>query len=129
MDCVVDAGALLELLLRGSRAEAVERALDGRRMAAPTHVDIDVLAALRELKRDRALSPARVDRVLADLYAAPVERYTVRTLLHRVWSTSAVLPAYDAGYVALAARLGCPLVTTDHRIARVPDLPADVITV
>ena len=129
MDCVVDAGALLELLLRGPCADAVERARDGRRMAAPTHVDVEVLAALRVLEHRGELGPEQVDALLSDLHAAPVERYSVRTLLRPAWSLRARLSAYDACYVALAARLSCPLITTDARIAAVPDLPAQVIAV
>lgn len=129
MDCVVDAGALLELLLRGPRAHAVERALDGRRMVAPTHIDVEVLAALHALERGGLIDPQRVETVLADLYAAPVERYSVRTLVRPMWALHTVLSAYDACYVALAARLSCPLLTTDDRIAAVPDLPAKVIAV
>lgn len=129
MDCVVDASALLELLLRGPRAAAVAAALDGRRMAAPTHVDVEVLAALRALEHDGALGPERVDVLISDLHQAPVERYSVRTLLRSVWAMRTQLPPYDACYVALAARLECPLVTTDRRLAAVRGLPARVISV
>jgi predicted nucleic acid-binding protein len=129
MDCVVDAGALLELLLRGPRAPALERALDGRRMAAPTHVDVEVLAALHALERGGLIDQRRVEAVLADLHAAPVERYSVRTLVRPMWALRSARSAYDACYVALAARLSCPLLTTDERIAAVPDLPATVIAV
>lgn len=128
-DCVVDAGALLELLLRGPRAEAVGRALDGRRMAAPTHVDVEVLDALHALETDGVIGSERVDAVLTDLHTAPVERYSVRTLLRSVWALRTALPAYEACYLALAARLSCPLVTTDPRLATMPDLPAPVISV
>jgi predicted nucleic acid-binding protein len=33
---------------------------------------------------------------------------------------------YDAVYVALAAALDAPLVTTDHKLARTPGLPCAV---
>lgn len=128
MDCVVDAGALLELLLRGSRADAVENALRGRRIAAPSHLDVDVLAALQTLRAHALIQDDRAGEVLTDLYTAPVDRYSVRTLLKQSWALDG-LSAYDACYVVLAGRLGCPLVTIDQRIAQVRDLPAEVIAV
>jgi predicted nucleic acid-binding protein len=124
--CVLDAGALLELLLRTMRAESVQSAVDDRQMVAPAVIDAEVLSALRGLERSRALPPDRAAVAVDDLRAAPVERYPLDPLLERAWSLRDRLNAYDALYVALAVELDCPLVTTDDRIPD-PRLPAQVL--
>lgn len=124
--CVIDAGALTEVLLRTLRAEAVEAAVDDRQLVAPAVIDAEILSALRGLERVSAVTAERAAIAVADLQVAPVERYGLEPLLGRAWSLRNRLHAYDALYVALAIELDCPLVTTDSQI---PDrrLPATVI--
>ncbi|WP_027286580.1 hypothetical protein [Ruania albidiflava] len=43
-----------------------------------------------------------------------------RVLLQDAWSRRAALRVSDAQYVALADRLGAPLLTCDARLARAP---------
>jgi predicted nucleic acid-binding protein len=124
--CVLDAGALLELLLRTMRAESVVAAVDDRQMVAPAVIDAEVLSALRGLERNRAVPPDRAAVAVADLRTAPVERYLLDPLLERAWGLRDHLNAYDALYVALAVELDCPLVTTDDRIPD-PRLPAQIL--
>ncbi|HVQ90001.1 MAG TPA: type II toxin-antitoxin system VapC family toxin [Mycobacteriales bacterium] len=126
MYCVIDAGALFELLLRGLRAGAVERAVDGRDLVAPAVIDAEIMAALRGLERSHSLSAARAGAALEDLRRSPVRRFPLAPLLDRAWSFRDKLTAYEALYVALAIDLDCPLVTTDDRIPS-PRLPATVI--
>lgn len=126
MYCVIDAGALFELLLRGLRFGAVERAVGGRQLAAPAVIDAEILSALRGLERGRSLQPARAAAAIDDLRRAPVRRFPLDPLLERAWSFRDRLTAYEALYVALAIDLDCPLVTTDDRIPS-PRLPATVI--
>ena len=124
--CVIDAGALLELLLRGLREAAVRAAVDNRQLVAPAVIDAEILSALRGLERISAVSAVRAAQAIQDLQVAPVERYPLAPLLDRAWGLRDKLPAYDALYVALAVRLNCPLITTDDRIPS-PRLPASVI--
>jgi predicted nucleic acid-binding protein len=124
--CVIDAGALFELLLRGLRSAAVERAVGGRQLVAPSVIDAEILAALRALERSRSLLPSRALAAIEDLRRAPVRRFALDPLLDRAWSFRDRLTAYEALYVALAIDLDCPLVTTDDRIPS-PRLPAAVI--
>jgi len=124
--CVIDAGALLELLLRTMRAKSVQAAVDDRQLIAPAVIDAEVLSGLRGLERGRAVTPQRAALAVADLRTAPVERYPLDLLLDRAWELRDRLHAYDALYVALAVELDCPLVTTDDRIPS-PRLPAQVL--
>jgi predicted nucleic acid-binding protein len=124
--CVIDAGALVELLLRGLRASRVERAIDGRDLVAPAVIDAEILSALRGLVRGHAVDAARAFDAISDLHSAPVQRYPLEPLLDQAWALRDRLTAYDALYVALALHLDCPLVTTDDRIPS-PRLPATVI--
>ncbi len=80
-------------------------------------LDSEVTNGLRRLAR------SEIDEHVAagalDVWrAAAVERFPVLPLLGRVWELRHNLSAYDAGHVALAESLGCPLVTADGRLAR-----------
>jgi predicted nucleic acid-binding protein len=124
--CVIDAGALLELLLRTLRAESVQAVVDDRQLIAPAVIDAEVLSALRGLERTRVVTPQRAAQAVTDLRTAPLERFPLHPLLERAWGLRDNLHAYDALYVALAIELDCPLVTTDDRIPN-PRLPAQVL--
>jgi len=124
--CVIDAGALLELLLRTMRAESVQAVVADRQLVAPAVIDAEVLSALRGLERVSGVTAARAALAIVDLRLAPVERHPLEPLLDRAWSLRNQLNAYDALYVALAIELDCPLVTTDDRIPS-PRLPARVL--
>jgi predicted nucleic acid-binding protein len=124
--CVIDAGALVELLLHTLRAGSVRAAVDDRSLAAPAVIDAEILSALRGLERIRAVTPVRAAQAVEDLRAASIERFALDPLLDRAWSYRDHLTAYNALYVALAVELDCPLVTTDDRILS-PRLPAQVI--
>jgi len=124
---VVDASALLELLLQtplGSRVEArIFR--DGDDLHAPHLVDVEVVQALRRLVRTREVASRRADEAIADLVDFDLHRHAHMDLLGRVWRLRDTITAYDAAYVALAEAIGAPVVTCDgplrdavgHRVA------------
>ena len=51
-----------------------------------------------------------------------LERHRHGPMLRRIWARRSNLTAYDAAYVALAEILDGPLLTTDRRLARAPNL-------
>jgi predicted nucleic acid-binding protein len=129
MPAVVDASALVELLLQGERAPAVAHAVRGTEMTAPDVVNPEVLSVLRRMERTGDMRPERARQAVADLLDAPVRRYATLPLLPVVWELRGSVSAYDACYVALARALGCPLVTGDLRLTRAPGLGVPLVAV
>jgi predicted nucleic acid-binding protein len=119
---VVDASALLEVLLRSSAGRAAQTRLfaPGESLHAPHLIDIEVAQTLRRLVAHAGLDGARAKAALTDLSAFSVRRYSHDWLLPRVWELRANLTAYDAPYVALAEALDATLVTCDGRLAAAP---------
>lgn len=117
---VLDASAVLELLLRGAGWETVqERALGGAAYA-PDLLDVEVLHVLRRLwLRDRLTGPG-VERALAVLEDLPLVRVPSAHVLRAAWRYRANLSAYDACYLAVAELVGGRLVTRDRALAGVP---------
>lgn len=122
MIVVVDASAVLELLLRTSRAERLsERLLDPEvSLHAPYLLDLEVAQVLRRYWRATELSGDRAGEALADFRDLRIHRHPHEPLLSRVWELRHNLTAYDAAYVALAEALGGPLLTRDGRLASAP---------
>jgi predicted nucleic acid-binding protein len=129
MPVVVDASALVELLLQSERAPAVLQVIGDTELAAPDTINPEVLSSLRRLERIGALPPDRATQAVEDLRDARLQRFPTLPLLPTVWTLRATVTSYDACYVALARDLGCPLVTADRKLSRAPGLGVPLITV
>ena len=116
---VEDASALIEVLLRTSRAELVEERLfgAGETLHAPHLIDIETTQVLRRYALGGQIDGARGRAALDDLADFPLRRYPHNVFLPRIWDLRHNLTAYDAVYVALAEVLDAPLVTRDRRLA------------
>jgi predicted nucleic acid-binding protein len=115
---VVDASALLEVLLRTPAAQAVESRLFEERQTlhAPHLLDAEVAHVLRRYANIGEIDEKRGSEALADLTDFPIRRYPHDFLLSRVWGLRSNFTAYDAIYVALAEALNAPLLTRDQRL-------------
>ena len=116
---VVDASAVLDVLLRTGRAAGVEARIFRRTetLHAPHLLDLEVLQVLRRYaQRDMSLDRAQL--AISDFLDFPITRYPHDLFVHRIWEMRTRLTAYDAAYVALAEALDAPLLTCDARLAR-----------
>jgi predicted nucleic acid-binding protein len=116
---VVDASALVEVLLRTPAAAQVEKRMfvTDQTMHAPHLLDIEVAHAIRRYAASGEISDERGRHALVDLADLPVQRYPHAVLLPRIWSLRHSISAYDAAYVALAEALDANLITRDKRLA------------
>ncbi len=81
-------------------------------------------AACRMLLTDRSAA-----RAVEVWHSIPIELWSVRTVVDRLWALTGALSAADAAYVTLAERLGAPLLTGDRTLAKVPEIRAEVVVV
>ena len=119
---VVDASALLELLLQTALGARVEARLfrDGAELHAPHLVDVEVVQGLRRLVRSGEVSSRRADEAMADLTDLDVHRHAHVDLLGRAWKLRDNISAYDAMYVALAEAIEASVVTCDGPLSKAP---------
>lgn len=123
LDASVAAAALLEATPQGERLRARLAASD---VHAPHLIDAEVGSVLRKRVAAGALPHAQGAAALRVLAALVDERYPHPPLAAAAWHLRHNLTYYDALYVALATRLGAPLLTADTRLTRAPGLPCTV---
>ena len=114
---VVDASAMVDLLIGTRLCEAVRRRLERHVLHAPAHLDAEVLSALERLHRAGKLSETEVTTRLARFAAAPLERHELAVLIEGAWNLRHNLRLVDALYAELALQLQAPLITTDGGLA------------
>ena len=125
---VVDASAVLDVVLRTAAASPIEERLfaDGERLHAPHLIDLEVIQAIRRHRLRDEITEERALHAVELLSVLPLRRHDHRPLADRVWALHRNLTAYDAAYVALAEALDAPLVTRDARLASAPGHRATV---
>lgn len=114
---VVDASAIVDLLVGSPIATAVRDRLGGNELHAPAHFDAEVLSALGRLHRGGHLSIRQVTARVGRVKTAPIERHLLAGLVEGAWKKRHNLRLVDALYVELAGQLDAPIVTTDNGLA------------
>lgn len=125
---VVDASVLAPALADdGVDGDRARGGLRGRRLAAPSLIDLEVLSVVRRAARSGRLADRRACQALDDLTALPLRRAPHLPHLPRIWELRDNLTAYDAAYVALAEAIGADLLTADERLGRAPGIRCNVV--
>lgn len=124
---VLDAAAVVDLLVRSEPGERVRRRLaadHGAVLLSVAHLDAEVFSALARLNRAGELGTREVSELLGRLASLDMRRVPISgELLAAAWSMRDNVAARDALYVAAAQGVEGALITTDERLARaVPDL-------
>jgi predicted nucleic acid-binding protein len=115
---VIDASAMVDLLVRSPIGEAVAQSLIATTLHAPAHFDVEVLSALARLHRAGHLTEGQVAQRLEQLRTAPIERHHAADLIQPAWARRHNVRITDGVYLALAAELDTRVVTTDRALAR-----------
>lgn len=126
-DAVLDNSALIELLVGESPDTSLRWWAVHRHLVAPEVIDLEAAQVLRRLAASGKLGGAVASRLLDKVVAWPLERFPHRALLRRIWELRSNATAYDASYIALAERLGVPLLTCDAKLENAPGHRATVV--
>ncbi|MFP5347230.1 MAG: type II toxin-antitoxin system VapC family toxin [Actinomycetes bacterium] len=126
-DYVLDASALvLALVGKTDTSDALRERLRRMRGHAPHLIDAEVGNVLRRHELAGRISGSEAEAAMGASQVIIEHRYPhTGPLAALAWTWRANLSFYDALYVALAVRLGVPLVTADARMAGAPGLPCE----
>jgi predicted nucleic acid-binding protein len=115
---VLDASALVDVVLVQRNATWILGLLDEEEVAAPSHQPAEVLSALARLVRSGGLAPDAA-RIALDAALGRAQQLVPPSAAHvrRAFALRDRIRVSDGLYVALADELGCPLVTTDRKLA------------
>jgi len=125
---VLDASAVVELVLGTRIGAEISQRLANPAISwhSPELVDLEVLNVIRRYVLADRVGPERATAAVRNLSELDLQRHRHGSMLRRIWARRLNLTAYDAAYVTLAEILGGPLLTTDVRLAKAPDLPIPV---
>jgi predicted nucleic acid-binding protein len=117
---VVDASVAIKWLIEEAGTGAAE-ALRGRHLVAPQLIRVEVANVLRTIAARGLAPPERAVELLALFQSAPLDIVDADDALERRALDLAMAlahPVYDCLYLALAERMGAPMVTADTRFLR-----------
>ena len=124
---VLDASALVDVVLGRPAATWVLDEMVGEDACAPGHLSAEVLSALARFVRADELTVADARSALDDATALVIESVLPTAAhLRRALELGERIRVLDGLYVALAEERRCPLLTTDLRLARA-ELSCDVL--
>ena len=125
---VVDSSLLVAALASddGQAFRVREKLAEDPEWHAPEHIRVEVTSAIRGRVLGRKLAIDRAETALRVLGQMEIAAAPWSMLAGRVWELRDNMTPYDAAFIALAEQLGCPVVTTDRKLADCPTRRCDV---
>jgi predicted nucleic acid-binding protein len=114
---IVDASAMVDLLVGSPLAAAIGTRLRGHELHVPAHFDAEVLSALGRLQRNGDITARQVTTRIQRVTSAPIQRHLLAPLLAGAWKRRHNFRLVDALYVELADRIDAAIVTTHAGLA------------
>ena len=113
---VIDASCLIDFLTDASRGRLIAPHLEDD-LFAPDILVAEMHQCLRSFERSGVASDAELQQCRSQFADAAIDYLPVWPYERQIWEWRHSVSTYDAMYVALAADLGCPLLTSDRRLA------------
>ncbi len=116
---VLDASALVEIIVPTSLGQRLFELTIGADLHAPDLIDVEAVSGLRRQARMGNLTPEEGAAALDDVLTLPLHRHPRSSLLSGTWRWRENLSTYDALYLELAIAAEAPLLTIDRGLAGV----------
>ncbi|MFV1969437.1 MAG: type II toxin-antitoxin system VapC family toxin [Acidimicrobiia bacterium] len=114
---IVDASAMVDLLVGSPLADSIQARLRGHELHVPAHFDAEVLSVLGRLHGGGHLTVRQVNARLQRIAAAPIQWHALPPLLAGAWRRRHNLRLVDGLYVELGNELDASIVATDAVLA------------
>lgn len=126
---VIDASVVAAALLdSGDDGRWSAEQLARLEIAAPHLILVEASNVIRRAVLSGGFSEAEGSMAHSDLARMNLELFSFAPLADRIWELRSNVTSYDAWYVALAERLGSPLLTLDERLARAAGVRCEIRT-
>ncbi len=119
MDIVIDASALLAVLLNEPERERIIAATRGVGLSAPASLEYEIGNALSSVLKRKSLSVAECVAVHQATVQVPIRFLKPDLQAAIIVSGEEGIYAYDAYYIVCAERLGLPLLSLDKPLIKV----------
>ncbi len=126
---VVDASAVVDLLVRAADSNSAAIVSRQDRLLAPSQIDVEVCGALKKLERRGRLTSPVASALVGSFRSMVTELVPNRKLMPLAWRLRHNCSMGDAFYVALASALAVPLLTRDRRLAAAASDEVEILLV
>lgn len=124
---VVDSSAWVDAVIGEATPTLIDALASDGHWVVPEHFHLEALSALRGRYIGGKSDDLGFARAVQYLAQQKVDVWPTVPLIPRIVSLTRNATTYDAAYLALAEELGCPLVTADVKLSRVPGIHCRVV--